>query len=176
LVSSVQFSSGGFDAKYGDKLSSVLDVKYKTPQHFEASAEASLLGSSAHIANSHLNNKLSYLAGIRYKTNQYLLNSLDSKGEYKPNYTDFQALINFRFSSSLSLHLWTSFSENNYNFRPETRNTSFGTINKALQLKIYFEGFSNQHESTTRLLVLCMEKGSNVILALESILIFLKSL
>ncbi len=140
FVSSVQFSSGGFDAKYGDKLSSVLDVKYKTPQRFEASAEASLLGTSAHIANSHLNNKFSYLAGIRYKTNEYLLNSLNSKGEYKPNYTDFQALINYRFSSSLSLHLWTSFSENNYNFKPEIRNTSFGTINKALQLKIYFEG------------------------------------
>ena len=162
LVSSVQFSSGGFDAKYGDKLSSVLDVKYKTPQHFEASAEASLLGSSAHIANSHLNNKLSYLAGIRYKTNQYLLNSLDSEGEYKPNYTDFQALINYRFSSSLSMHLWTSFSENNYNFKPETRNTSFGTINKALQLKIYFEGEEkDKYETNIQALTVKYHPNSN---------------
>ncbi|PCH70590.1 MAG: TonB-dependent receptor [Bacteroidales bacterium] len=140
LVSSVQFSAGGFDAKYGDKLSSVLDVKYKNPNKFEASAEASLLGSSFHIANSSKNNKLTYLAGVRYKTNEYLLNSLDTKGEYKPNYTDVQALINYRFSSSLSMHLWGSFSENNYNFKPKTRNTSFGTINNALQLKIYFDG------------------------------------
>lgn len=162
LVSSVQFSSGGFGAKYGDKLSSVLDVKYKTPQHFEASAEASLLGSSAHIANSHLNNKLSYIAGIRYKTNEYLLNSLDTEGEYKPNYTDFQAMVNYRFSSSLSLHLWTSFSENNYNFKPETRNTSFGTINKALQLKIYFEGEeTDKYESNIQALTLKYHPNSN---------------
>ncbi|BAX81854.1 TonB-dependent receptor [Labilibaculum antarcticum] len=140
LVSSIQFSSGGFDAKYGDKLSSVLDVKYKNPDKFEASAEASLLGSSFHFANSSKNNKLSYMAGFRYKTNEYLLNSLDTKGEYKPNYTDVQAMINYRFSSSFSMHLWGSFSENNYNFKPETRNTSFGTINNALQLKIYFDG------------------------------------
>ncbi|PKQ62038.1 hypothetical protein BZG02_13955 [Labilibaculum filiforme] len=140
LVSSIQFSSGGFDAKYGDKLSSVLDVKYKTPTKFEASAEASLLGSSFHFANSSKNSKLSYLAGIRYKTNEYLLNSLDTKGEYKPNYTDVQAMLNYRFSNSLSLHLWASMSRNNYNFKPETRNTSFGTISEALQLKIYFEG------------------------------------
>ncbi len=140
LVSSIQFSSGGFDAKYGDKLSSVLDVKYKTPEKFEASAEASLLGSSLHFANSSKNSKLTYMAGIRYKTNEYLLNSLDTKGEYNPNYTDVQAMINYRFSSSFSMHLWGSFSENNYNFKPETRNTSFGTISNALQLKIYFDG------------------------------------
>ena len=140
LVSSIQFSSGGYDAKYGDKLSSVLDVKYKTPNKFEASAEASLLGSSFHFANSSKNNKLTYLAGIRYKTNAYLLNSLDTKGEYKPNYTDVQALVNYRFSSSFSMHLWGSLSRNNYNFKPETRNTSFGTISEALQLKIYFDG------------------------------------
>lgn len=140
LVSSVQFSAGGFDAKYGDKLSSVLDVKYKTPNKFEASAEASLLGSSFHFANNSKNNKLTYLAGVRYKTNAYLLNSLDTKGEYRPNYTDIQAMINYRFSSSLSLHLWSSFSENNYNLKPKTRTTSFGTVNSALQLKIYFDG------------------------------------
>lgn len=140
LVSSIQFSSGGFDAKYGDKLSSVLDIKYKIPNEFEASAEASLLGSSFHFGNSSKNNKLTYIAGYRYKTNEYLLNSLDTKGEYKPNYTDVQAMINYRFSSSFSMHLWGNFSENNYNFKPEIRNTSFGTINDALQLKIYFDG------------------------------------
>jgi len=162
LVSSVQFSSGGFDAKYGDKLSSVLDVKYKTPAKFEASAEASLLGSSVHFANSSKNNKLSYLAGIRYKTNEYLLNSLDTKGEYKPNYTDFQAMINYRFNSTLSLNLWGNFSKNNYNFKPETRNTSFGTINDALQLKIYFNGKEkDQYETNIQALTLKFHPNNN---------------
>ena len=164
LVSSIQFSSGGFDAKYGDKLSSVLDVKYKTPNKFEASAEASFLGSSFHFANSSKNNKLSYMAGIRYKTNEYLLNSLDTKGEYKPNYTDVQALINYRFSSSFSIHLWGSFSENNYNFKPETRNTSFGTINDALQLKIYFDGKEkDKYETNIQALTLKFHPNSKAL-------------
>lgn len=140
LVSSVKFSSGGFDAKYGDKLSSVLDIKYKNPNQFEASAEMSLLGASAHFANVSKSGKLSYIAGLRYKTNRYLLNSLDTKGEYEPNYTDFQALVNYKLSATVSMHLWTSFSKNNYNFEPENRSTSFGTINTALNLDIYFDG------------------------------------
>lgn len=140
LVSSIQFSSGGFDAKYGDKLSSVLDINYKTPTKFEASAEMSLMGASTHFANTSKNGKLSYIAGLRYKTNRYLLNSLDTKGEYEPNYTDFQALVNYKLNSEFSLHLWTSFSKNNYNFEPENRKTSFGTISNALNLDIYFDG------------------------------------
>jgi len=140
LVSSIQFSSGGFDAKYGDKLSSVLDIKYKDPNSFEASTELSMLGASAHIGDKSKNQKFSYIAGARYKTNRYLLQSLDTKGEYEPNFKDFQALINYRFNSAFSLHAWISFSENDYRFRPENRTTSFGTISNALQLKIYFEG------------------------------------
>ncbi|RKE02031.1 TonB-dependent receptor [Marinifilum flexuosum] len=140
LVSSVQFSSGGFDTKYGDKLSSVLDIKYKTPTKFEASAELSLMGASTHFANASKNGKLSYMAGLRYKTNRYLLNSLDTKGEYEPNYTDFQALVNYKFNSAFSMHIWTSFSQNKYNFEPENRSTSFGTISDALNLDIYFDG------------------------------------
>jgi len=164
LVSSIQFSSGGFDAKYGDKLSSVLDIKYKTPNKFEASAEASLLGSSFHFANNSKNNKLSYMAGIRYKANEYLLNSLDTKGEYKPNYTDAQAMFNYRFSSSFSVHLWGSFSENNYNFKPDTRNTSFGTINNALQLKVYFDGKEkDKYETNIQALTLKFHPNSKAL-------------
>lgn len=148
LVSTVQFSSGGFDAKYGDKLSSVLDVKYKKPKHFEASAEASLLGSSMHFANCSKNKKLSYITGIRYKTNKYLLNTLDTDGEYNPKYTDIQALINYQLNPSISFHLWGSFSKNIYNFKPKERNTSFGTISNALQLKVYFDG-KEKDEYTT---------------------------
>ncbi|WP_421919004.1 TonB-dependent receptor [Marinifilum sp.] len=140
LVSSVQFSSGAYDAKYGDKLSSVLDVRYKTPTKFEASAELSLMGASTHFANASKNGKLSYMTGIRYKTNRYLLNSLDTKGEYEPKYTDVQAMLNYKFNSSISLHVWTNFSRNDYNFIPKNRSTSFGTINDALNLDIYFDG------------------------------------
>lgn len=162
LVSSVKFSSGGFDAKYGDKLSSVLDVKYKTPNKFEASIETSLLGSSLHIGSSTKNQKLSFIGGIRYKANDYLLNSLETKGEYKPNFTDYQAMLNYRFSSSLSIHFWASLSNNNYNFKPKTRSTSFGTINEALQLKIYFDGQEkDKYETNVQAVTLKFHPNSN---------------
>lgn len=140
LVSSVLFSAGGFDAKYGDKLSSVLDIKYKMPRRFEASADVSLLGSSAHIANVSKNGKLSYLAGFRYKTTRYLLASLDTEGDYNPNYKDLQTLINYSFNQKLSLHFWANISNNKYSFKPKDRETNFGTISDALQLKMYFDG------------------------------------
>lgn len=140
LVSSVLFSAGGFDAKYGDKLSSVLDIKYKTPNQFEASADLSLLGASAHIANASKNKKLSYLAGFRYKTTRYLLASLDEKGEYDPNYKDFQALVNYSFNQKWSIHLWANMSKNKYAFKPKDRESNFGTVSDALQLKMYFDG------------------------------------
>ena len=165
LVSSVQFSSGGFDAKYGDKLSSVLDVRYKNPTKFEASAEASLLGASAHFANK--SGKLSYMTGLRYKTNRYLLNSLDTKGEYEPNYTDLQALVNYRFSPALSLHFWGNFSRNKYNFEPENRTTSFGTISNALQLKIYFDGKEkDEYRTNTQAVTFKFHPNSNSLLRL----------
>ena len=140
LVSSVFFSAGGFDAKYGDKLSSVLDIKYKTPRKFEASADMSLLGTSAHIANASKNGKLSYLAGFRYKTTRYLLASLDTEGDYNPKYNDFQALLNYTFNTKWSLHFWANMSKNQYRFKPKDRETNFGTISDALQLKMYFDG------------------------------------
>jgi len=140
LVSSVLFSAGGFDAKYGDKLSSVLDIKYKMPKQFEASADVSLLGTSAHIANASKNGKLSYLAGFRYKTTRYLLASLDTEGDYNPKYKDFQALMNYSFNQKWSLHLWANISQNKYGFKPKDRETNFGTISDALQLKMYFDG------------------------------------
>jgi len=148
LVSSVLFSAGGFDARYGDRLSSVLDIKYKTPQSFEASADASLLGTTAHIANTSKNKKLSYLAGFRYKTSRYLLASLDTEGDYNPKYSDFQALVNYRFNSKWSLHLWANISKNQYGFKPKDRETNFGTISNALQLKMYFDG-QEKDEYTT---------------------------
>ena len=156
LVSSVLFSAGGFDAKYGDKLSSVLDIKYKTPSKFEASADISLLGTSTHIANASKDGKFSYIAGFRFKTTHYLLASLDEKGDYDPNYKDFQAMLNYSFNKKWGLHLWTNISKNKYTFKPENRESSFGTISDALQLKMYFDGqekdeyFSNMEALTLK--------------------------
>ncbi len=140
LVSKIDFSAGGFAAKYGDKMSSVLDIHYKKPVAFKGSASISLLGASAHLEGSAVNSKLTYLGGIRYKNSQYLLNSLETKGEYKPNFFDAQANINYNISKKLTVGLLAYFSNNNYLFYPEDRTTSFGTIQEAVNLFVDFEG------------------------------------
>jgi len=140
MVSSLVFSAGGFDAKYGDKMSSVLDVKYRKPQQFGASLSASLLGASAHIESSQYDGRFSQITGIRYKTNQYLLGSLESKGEYKPAFIDFQTYMTFSVNPVFDINLLANYSQNRFWFVPETRETSFGTIQNALKLKIYFDG------------------------------------
>ena len=167
LVSSVFFSTGGFDAKYGDKLSSVLDIKYKNPRQFEASADVSLLGTSAHIAKASKNGKLSFLSGFRYKTTRYLLASLDENGDYDPNYKDFQALLNYSFTKKWSLHLWVNISKNKYTFKPENRETNFGTVSDALQLKMYFDGQEkDEYSSDMEALTLKYRPNSKTILQL----------
>ena len=103
MVSSIGFSAGGFDAKYGDKMSSVLDIKYRKPIEFQGSAAISFLGGSFHLEDVSKNKKLSHITGFRYKTNRYLLNSLDEKGEYDPSFTDFQTYITYSFSSWVTL-------------------------------------------------------------------------
>jgi len=140
LVSSVLFSAGGFEARYGDKLSSVLDIKYKHPTKFAASATASLLGASAHMEGISKNKQFSYLAGARYKTNQYLLNTLDTKGSYKPVFVDFQSLLTYKFNEKLELSVLGYISSNNYNLIPQSRETNFGTYFTPLRLTIYFDG------------------------------------
>lgn len=140
LVSSVLFSAGGFDARYGDKLSSVLDIKYKRPSKFAASATASLLGATAHIEGISKNKRFTYLAGSRYKTNQYLLNALETKGSYKPVFIDFQSLLSYNLSDKLELSVLGYVSSNTYNLIPESRETKFGTYFTPLRLTMYFEG------------------------------------
>ena len=140
LVSTVNFSAGGFPAKYGDKMSSVLAIKYKKPTVFKAGFNIGLLGASGHLEGSSKNRKFSYLAGIRYKNSQYLLNSLETKGEYKPNFLDAQANFVYELSKSWSISLLTYFSNNNYLFYPEDRSTSFGTTKDAVNLYVDFEG------------------------------------
>ena len=140
LVSSIQFSSGGFDAKYGDKLSSVLDIKYKKPSEFGASASMSLLGGSAHIENCTDNHRLTYIAGIRYKSTQYLLNSMQTKGDYKPSFLDFQTFVTYDITEKLEFNFLGNFAKNHYLFVPEELKTAFGNVNQALGLSVYFDG------------------------------------
>ncbi len=140
LVSSVLFSAGGFEARYGDKLSSVLDIKYKQPTKFEASATASLLGASAHVEGISKNRKFTYLAGTRYKTNQYLLNTLDTKGSYKPVFIDVQSLLTYKINEKLDVSALGYISSNNYTLIPQSRQTNFGTYFTPLRLTIYFDG------------------------------------
>ncbi len=140
LVKSVEFSAGGFEARYGDKMSSVLDIKYKTPNKFAGSVSGGLLGGSAHLEGSSENHKLKYLVGARYKANSYLLNSLDTKGDYKPRFWDIQSFISYEINEKWELSYLGNYSDNTYNFIPQDRETSFGTVNNALGLKIYFDG------------------------------------
>jgi hypothetical protein len=140
LVSALRFSPGGFDAGYGEKLSSVLDIRYKRPQANAASAEASLLGASGHFEGASKNHKFTHITGVRYKTNQYLLGTLDTKGDYKPSFFDFQSFLSYQINPKWSIEALGYYSQNNYQFFPTTRETSFGTISEVKSLTIYFDG------------------------------------
>lgn len=140
LVSSILFSAGGFDAKYGDKMSSVLDIKYRKPTKFAGSADISLLGGSLHFEGLTKNKKFTYLVGFRQKSNQYLLNSLDTKGEYKPSFTDIQTLLSYQINPKWKIEALGNYARNSYKLTPENRETAFGHIKEAYKLKIYFDG------------------------------------
>ncbi|MBX7094424.1 MAG: TonB-dependent receptor [Flavobacteriales bacterium] len=138
LVEDIYFSSGGFEAKYGDKLSSVLDIKYKDPIEKKGSASASLMGGTVHFEGKQ--NKFTYLTGIRYRSNSYILNSLPTKGDYKPVFADGQMLLGYTILENWKVSFLGHYSNNLYRFVPQTRETDFGTVNEALRLTIYFDG------------------------------------
>lgn len=138
MVEKVGFSTGGFDAKYGDKMSSVLDISYRRIKGFEANATASLLGASGFLGYG--NSKFSMSHGLRYKTNKYLLGSLETTGEYNPKFIDYQTYINYKPSKRWSIDFIGNISDNHYNFKPESRETSFGTMADIKQFKVYFDG------------------------------------
>ncbi len=140
MVSSIEFSAGGFDAKYGDKMSSVLDIKYRKPTGYAGTVSASLLGGSLQLEDLSKNGKFSHITGIRYKTNRYLLGTLDEKGEYNPRFIDAQTYLTYKFSPSFDVSFLGNLAQNRYNFIPQTRKTSFGTFKKAYNATIYFEG------------------------------------
>lgn len=140
LVSNVNFSLGGFQSKYGDKMSSVLDVTYKQPKKFAGSVMMSMLGASLHLEGASKNQKLTYLVGIRQKSNQYLLQSQPTKGVYNPSFTDLQALVNYKISKKWEIEAIGNYARNRFSYFPETQTTSFGVLNKAYQLRVFYQG------------------------------------
>jgi len=148
MVENILFSAGGFESKYGDKMSSVLDITYKTPTKTKASINLSLLGGSAHLEGISPNNRFTYLVGFRNKSNQYLLNAMDTKAEYKPNFSDLQTLFKYQIKDNWEVSLLTNISENTYRMSPIDRDTEFGTLNEALKLRIYFEGQESDKYNT----------------------------
>lgn len=138
MVEKIGFSTGGFEAKYGDKMSSALDITYRFPKNFEASATASILGASAYVGYG--NKKFSISNGIRYKTTQYLLGTMDTKGEYRPSFIDYQAFLNYMPNDRWRISFLGNISDNHYNFYPEDRETSFGTMQDVKSFRVYFDG------------------------------------
>lgn len=140
LVSDVKFSSGGFESRYGDKMSSVLDVTYKEPKKFAGFVEASFLGAQVALEQASDDHRFTQIHGLRYRTNQYLLKGLDTQGEYQPNFIDYQGYFTYDISDRVEIGFLGSFSRNKYKFVPETRVTEFGTFQEALQLTVYYDG------------------------------------
>jgi TonB-dependent Receptor Plug Domain. len=138
MVKTVGFSSGGFDALYGDKMSSALDITYKIPEKVESSVSLSLLGASAYVGTA--NSKFSQAHGIRYKTSSYLLGTLDTKGEYNPSFIDYQTYLTYQLSKKWEITFLGNFSQNSYRFIPKKRETDFGTYQTARNLTIFYEG------------------------------------
>jgi len=138
LVESVGFSTGGFEAKYGDKMSSALDITYKRPKRTEGSITASMLGANGYLGIAA--KKLTWTNGLRYKTNKYLLGSLETKGEYNPSFLDYQTYLSWQPSKRWQVDFIGNISENNYNFGPKDRETKFGTLKNVKSFKVYFDG------------------------------------
>ncbi|WP_344825938.1 TonB-dependent receptor [Rurimicrobium arvi] len=140
LTQNVSFSVGGFQARYGDKMSSVLDVTYKTPKQFAGSVSGSLLGGSVHLEGASRNKKFTYLVGARQKSNQYLLKSQPTKGIYNPSFTDLQGLLHYRFNRKWETELIINYARNRFSYIPEEQTSSFGLANKAYQLRVLYTG------------------------------------
>ena len=146
MVEKIGFSTGGFESKYGDKMASVLDITYRQIYGFEANATASLLGASGFLGYG--NSKISMSHGVRYKTNRYLLGSLETTGEYNPKYIDYQTYISYKPNKRWNIDFIGNISDNQYNFEPKNRETSFGTLANVKTFKVYFDGQERDRFST----------------------------
>lgn len=138
MVEKIGFSTGGYEARYGDKMSSALNIEYRRPKRFEASATASMLGASTFVGMS--NKKFSWSNGLRYKTTKYLLGSMDTKGEYQPTFIDYQTYLTYSPNKRWNIKFLGNISDNHYNFTPEDRETNFGTMENVKAFKVYFDG------------------------------------
>ena len=143
LVQNIEFSAGGWAPEYGDKLSSSLNITYKQPREWAGSASISLLGGTAHIEGANKNKRLTYLAGARHKSSQYLLNTLETKGEYLPRFTDVQTYLTYNLdpqSDRTQISLLFGYANNRYLVEPETRETNFGTFSQSFRFLVGFQG------------------------------------
>ena len=140
MISSVEFSAGGFESKFGDKLSSVLNIEYKQPKERSTLLSISALGTECNLEGSSQNYLFSYLIGARIKSNELLLSSLDTRGNYRSLFQDFQTYFTYQIHPDIQLSFLNYYAQNKYELMPATREAKFGTVTEALQLTIYFEG------------------------------------
>lgn len=140
MVENVDFSAGGFQSKYGDKLSSVLDITYRNPKSFKARMEASFLGGSITAEGVSKNQKWSNITGVRYRDNSLLVNSQETETNFKPTFFDVQTLVNFNASTKWNFSFLGNVSQNKYNYKPLSRQTNFGTVSEPIALLVYYEG------------------------------------
>lgn len=138
MVEKIGFSTGGFEARFGDRMASALDITYRKPKRLEGTASVSLLGASAYLGIA--NKKLSWSNAIRYKTNSYLLGSLETKGEYRPSFLDYQTYLSYQPNKRWTIDLIGNIAVNHYNFVPKDRETKFGTMENVKDFRVYFDG------------------------------------
>ncbi len=146
MVGNLKFSSGGFPARYADKMSSVLDIAYREPEAFELKMAGSLMGASLALGQN--SGKFSMLHGVRFKKNNSLLSSLETRGEYDPSFFDYQTNLTWKSSDKLSFNFLGNIALNNYNFTPTDRETTFGTSENAKTFKVYFDGYEKDRFQT----------------------------
>ncbi|HLP13935.1 MAG TPA: hypothetical protein VK177_18530 [Flavobacteriales bacterium] len=140
LVSDIGFSSGGFEARYDDRMSSVLDINYRRPRELKGTVSGGIMGFNLHLENESKNHRFSWMVGSRYQANGYILKTLDTKGDYRPRFGDFQSLLRYNISDEWEISWLNYASRNNYRSVPQTRQTDFGTVNTALRLTVFYDG------------------------------------
>ncbi len=161
MVRDITFSSGGFEAKYGDKMSSVLDINYKKPSAFIGVASAGILGGNLTLGDALLGNRFTYILGGRYRSNNYILRGLDTRGEYQPIFADVQGFFTFAVTENFEINLLTTYSKNQFNVIPQDRTTDFGSVAQALRLRVFFAGQEvTEFETGTAALSAVFKKGN----------------
>ncbi len=164
MTDKLTFSTGGFQAKYGDKMSSVLDVKYRRPQEFSGSVSGSLFGANLHLEGTdNKTRRFSYSTGFRYKTSKFLLNSQDTKGQYLPTFIDFQGFFTYQISDKVHFEYLVNYARNRFQFTPEDRTTEFGLVNFQTRFNVYYEGEEDDsYQSIMNGLSLVQEVNKNL--------------